>query len=170
MFRLLVFLVAFCTLSLNAMASVNINSAAVAELQTLPGIGPSKASAIIDYRTQNGPFLTVDDLDNVPGIGPATLGNLRSLVSTDGTTTTAATGAPSTLSDTSPLASTAIVNVNTATADELVALPGIGPSKASAIVADRTENGPFTACSDLSRVRGIGPATVANISPSCEVQ
>jgi comEA protein len=56
---------------------ININTATQAELESLTGIGPTKAKAIIDYRSQNGPFVTVDDLDKVKGIGPATLAKIR---------------------------------------------------------------------------------------------
>lgn len=52
---------------------ININTASSAELEMLSGIGPVKAQAIIDYRSINGPFRTVDELLDVPGIGPATL-------------------------------------------------------------------------------------------------
>ncbi|MCB1866308.1 MAG: helix-hairpin-helix domain-containing protein [Chromatiales bacterium] len=53
------------------------------------------------------------------------------------------------------------VNINTAAADELdQSLIGVGPSKAAAIVADRQANGPFASADDLTRVKGIGPATV----------
>lgn len=62
---------------------INVNTADSATLQTLPGIGPAKASAIIDYRTQYGAFTSVDQLTDVPGIGPATLGSIRSLVTVE---------------------------------------------------------------------------------------
>jgi competence protein ComEA len=52
-----------------ALAAVNLNSATKDELVALPGIGPSKAQAIIDYRTQNGPFRSVDEVRKVRGIG-----------------------------------------------------------------------------------------------------
>ncbi len=53
---------------------VDINAASAAELaEGLVGIGPSKAEAIVDYRTENGPFESVDDLVLVKGIGPATI-------------------------------------------------------------------------------------------------
>lgn len=59
---------------------VNINTATLAELDTLPGIGPVYAQAIINYRTQNGPFVRVDDLVKIKGIGPKTLEKLRPLI------------------------------------------------------------------------------------------
>jgi competence protein ComEA len=59
---------------------VNVNTADAAQLETLPGIGPVLAQQIIDYRTQNGPFATVDSLLDVSGIGPATLDEIRALV------------------------------------------------------------------------------------------
>lgn len=67
--------------ALNAFAAVNINTAAKEELQTLSGIGPEKAEAIIDYRTKNGPFQTVDDLAKVRGFGEKTVEKLRSDIS-----------------------------------------------------------------------------------------
>ena len=59
---------------------VNINTASLAELQTLNGIGPVRAQAIVDYRDTNGPFRTVDELVDVPGIGPATLAAIIDLI------------------------------------------------------------------------------------------
>jgi competence protein ComEA len=59
---------------------VNVNSATAAELETLPGIGEVTAQAIIDYRTENGPFASVDELLDVTGIGDVTLENIRELV------------------------------------------------------------------------------------------
>lgn len=63
---------------------VNINTADAALLDTLPGIGPTTAQRIIDYRTENGPFAQVDDLVKVPGIGPTTLEALRPLITVGG--------------------------------------------------------------------------------------
>ena len=59
---------------------ININTASAAELDLLEGIGPVKAQAIIDYRNEHGFFRTVDELINVPGIGPATLEAIRDQV------------------------------------------------------------------------------------------
>jgi competence protein ComEA len=59
---------------------VNINTASVEELDTLPGIGPTTAQKIIEYRDANGPFSVIEDIQNVSGIGPATFENIRDLI------------------------------------------------------------------------------------------
>jgi len=56
---------------------VNINTADEPTLETLNGVGPALAAAIIQFRTDQGPFTSVDQLDEVSGIGPATLEKLR---------------------------------------------------------------------------------------------
>ncbi|MCL2297253.1 MAG: helix-hairpin-helix domain-containing protein [Proteobacteria bacterium] len=74
----------FALFSLSAFAAVDINTATKEELQTLSGIGPEKAQAIIDYRTQNGPFKTTGDLQNVKGIGEKTLEKLGDSITVSG--------------------------------------------------------------------------------------
>lgn len=59
---------------------VNLNTADAAELQTLPKVGPVLAESIIAWREEHGGFQSVDELDQVSGIGPATLEKLRPLV------------------------------------------------------------------------------------------
>lgn len=55
------------------------------------------------------------------------------------------------------------INVNTADAELLTELPGIGPSRAQAIIEDREANGDYESANDLTRVSGIGPATVERL-------
>jgi competence protein ComEA len=61
-------------------AAVNLNTADVPTLETIPGIGPVLAAAIVAHRDENGPFPSVDALLDVSGIGPATLESMRSYV------------------------------------------------------------------------------------------
>jgi competence protein ComEA len=59
---------------------INVNTATPTELEELPDVGEVIAQAIVDYRTENGPFTSVDQLLDVSGIGDATLENIRELV------------------------------------------------------------------------------------------
>lgn len=63
-----------------ATGPVSLSSATLEELDALPGVGPITAQKILDYRTEHGPFGSVDDLDAVPGIGPTRIEQLRDLV------------------------------------------------------------------------------------------
>lgn len=62
--------------------TLNINTAGLAALEELPGIGPALAQRIIDYRQAHGPFSQVDDLQAVEGIGPSILDEIRDLITT----------------------------------------------------------------------------------------
>lgn len=81
--HLLIFLALF---SFNVFASpVNINKADAKTIASaLKGIGPAKADAIVKYRTKNGPFKSINDLQNVPGIGEKILRNIASDVGLSG--------------------------------------------------------------------------------------
>lgn len=78
MFRVLLCLFLF---SANiALAAVNLNTATVEELQSLKGVGPAKAKAIVEYRKKNGNFKSVNDLNNVSGFGDKTVAALKNEV------------------------------------------------------------------------------------------
>lgn len=62
---------------------ININTATQAELEELPGIGPSIAARIIEYREQNGPFSKAADIVRVSGIGPSTYGKIKDRITTE---------------------------------------------------------------------------------------
>ncbi|MDP2777408.1 MAG: helix-hairpin-helix domain-containing protein, partial [Anaerolineales bacterium] len=59
---------------------ININTAALEDLDSLPGIGPTNAQRIIDYRTENGPFSTIEEIMDVSGVGPATFDEIKDLI------------------------------------------------------------------------------------------
>jgi competence protein ComEA len=65
---------------LGALNLVNINTASQAELELLPGIGPKTAQKIIEFREINGPFLSIEAILDVPGIGEKTLSEIRDLI------------------------------------------------------------------------------------------
>lgn len=64
----------------SASGLININTAGASELDQLPGIGPSYAERIIEYREKNGPFSSIEELDEVKGIGSKKIEELKSLV------------------------------------------------------------------------------------------
>ncbi|WP_363278143.1 helix-hairpin-helix domain-containing protein [Nitrosomonas sp.] len=76
----LVFLV-FFGINFSVLAGMDINTASQADLESVKGLGPVKAKAIIEYRDQHGAFKSVEDLANVKGIGPGTLKQLGDQVS-----------------------------------------------------------------------------------------
>jgi competence protein ComEA len=63
-----------------SLGRININTATVEELDTLPGIGETTAQAIVEYRIANGPFQTIEDIINVPGVGPSTFEAIMNLI------------------------------------------------------------------------------------------
>jgi competence protein ComEA len=64
-------------------ALVNINTASVPELETLPGIGPTLAQAIVDHRAQHGPFAAVEDILDVSGIGPTRFAQIKDRITVE---------------------------------------------------------------------------------------
>ncbi len=77
MVKIFLALILFSTLLFSA---INVNKANLAQLQTLNGIGPTKAQEIINYRKSHGGFKTVEELVNVKGIGPKTLMKMKTQV------------------------------------------------------------------------------------------
>lgn len=70
--------------SFSAYAAINLNTASRSQLESIKGIGPSKAQAIIDYRKKHGDFRSITALEKVNGIGPETLKNIRKKVTVSG--------------------------------------------------------------------------------------
>lgn len=128
---------------------IDPNFADAAELRRLPGIGPAKAGAIVAERRASGPFGSLEDLGRVPGLGATTIARLAPHL--------ALSPGPPGPGPPEPL------DLNRADAAALSALPGIGPTLADRIVAERRSRGHYRAVEELLEVPGIGPATLEKI-------
>ena len=84
--KLLLAFITFVISTSIAMATVNLNTATKDDLDKVTGIGPVKAQSIIDYRKKNGPFKSVDELENVKGFGSKSVKKVRSELTVDGVT------------------------------------------------------------------------------------
>lgn len=132
---------------------IDLNKATAADLEGLPGIGPEKAKLIVDHRAKYGAFASIDALDDVQGIGPATIENVRQFLRV--------------VARPLPKGPPLRIDINKATVEQLIELPGITLDRARAIADERLTRGPFATCGDLTRVLGIGPATVASLQERC---
>jgi competence ComEA-like helix-hairpin-helix protein len=164
---------------------IDPNTASARELERLPRVGPALAERIVVARDQ-APFRSADELRRVAGIGAAMAESLAPYLALPATASTApgtaftAPGGPISARGTaitapgtaavapgSPaaLAAGGTISINTASAAELVALPGIGPALAARIVAYRDTVGWFRNADDVQKVPGIGPALRQRLAP-----
>ena len=147
---------------------VDINTAVSEDLVTLPGIGPSKAAAIVSYRDNNGRFTSVDNLTNVPGIGSITLEKLRPFL-VAGESVAPPSKTASSKESTKSSSDEPRVNINTSDENTLTTLKGVGPKTAARIVAYREMHGPFLSKQALTEVKGIGAKTLEKLRSRIEV-
>ena len=147
---------------LQAGETIDPNDAAAEELDRLPGVGPATADAIVAARARGVVFRRPEDLQRVRGLGPASIDRLRAFLDLSeppaGNRRPVAPARERSQGRSGPTPET-LLNVNRASAEELVQLPGIGPVIAARLVEERGK-GAFSSLDDLTRVRGIGPATV----------
>ncbi len=152
---------------------IDVNAATAEELDLVPGIGPALAGRIIDYRTAHGRFESVAALEAVRGIGPQSLANMAPfLIAGSGRPVPlAAPVAPAaSVASVAPAAARPQINLNTATAEELTALDGIGPALAQRIVEYREAYGLFRTVEDVTNVRGIGPVKLEALAGQATVE
>ncbi len=130
---------------------LNVNKASAKDFEKLPGLGPTKVKAIMEYRRKYGPFKTPTDFLKVKGIGKATLKKLSKFLTGFSTSVSLHNS------------SNGLVDINSANAQEIASLPFIGPVKAKSIVEYRNSHGPFRSVEDLKKVKGIGTKTLDKI-------
>jgi competence protein ComEA len=123
-------------------AKIDINTAPMVQLNSVKGIGKSRAEAIVRYRDKNGPVTSLDDLDRVPHIGDMPPDELEQ-VKAHFIVRLAADMAPPTAPETEK------VDVNVANVEELRAVEGIGSDRAQEIIQYREENGPIRDLAEL---------------------
>lgn len=138
------------------------NSASAVELDRLPGVGPALAERIVEARSE-GRFQWASDLARVPGVGERTAERLAPFLDLP----MAVEGG---MAGVMPAGRRAPLELNSADAGTLMALPGVGPVLAARIVAHREREGPFMAVDSLLSVSGIGPATLDRIRPLVRVR
>jgi competence protein ComEA len=142
---------------------VDLNTAEVAALEQLPGIGPATAKAIVDGR----PWKSVDELDKIKGLGKARIAALQNLVTfgdepipATAKTASRRAAAPKVAESKSEMPKETLagkVNLNTADTAALEGLPGVGPATAKAIIDGR----PWKSVDDLAKIRGLGANRMA---------
>lgn len=137
---------------LNPGERIDVDRASAAELTRLPRVGPGIAARIVADREVGGPFGSLEGLDRVVGVGATLLDAVAPFAEFSGVVR---------VQRSSP--KEIRIRINSATVEQLTALPGIGSVKAEAIVADRLLNGRYLKLEDLVRVRGIGVATVERL-------
>jgi competence protein ComEA len=136
---------------LGANERIDVDRATAEELLRLPRIGPALATRIVENRTAEGLFGSLEGLERVSGIGPSAIEGLARHVTFSGR------------NDAAIVIREQSIDLNRASQEELAGLPGIGPSKAAAILVYRKLHGPFKRVEELLGVPGIGPKTIDQV-------
>lgn len=152
---------------------VELNRASSGELQQLPGVGPKTADAIRNRRETIGDFQHPSNVTSVKGIGNAKRAKLEPWIDVEASCEESETvdsfpSQPRGVADNVPSKTKPLpvqpLDINTATAEELRTLPGIGPIISQRIVVERSKQS-FAQIDDLRRVSGIGPKTLEKVRP-----
>ena len=152
------------TTTIAFMGTVNLNTATVQELMQIEGIGAKTAQNIIDYREEIGQYTFLEQLLDVDGIGEKKLDAWKPYLMLDefnATSTTTSTTTSTAVQTTSTTVFSGVLNLNTATKEELMLISGIGEVTAGKIVEYRERIGKFTSLDQLMEIDGIGEKKLA---------
>ncbi|XP_075442735.1 endonuclease/exonuclease/phosphatase family domain-containing protein 1 isoform X2 [Ascaphus truei] len=151
---------------------LNINTATEEELMTLPGVTRQVAQNIVEYREYIGGFKKVEDLALVSGVGAAKLEQVKFEICVTSKSGSAQHSPNSLRRDMDHVQhlSSARVNINTATAGQLMSLRGLTDEMAQGIVQYRSQHGPFKSIEDLVRVVSISPCLLDKVRHQVFVQ
>lgn len=150
----------------------DLNKVSRSELIALPGIGPSMAESILAFREEKGSCSSLDELDQVPGIGASKMQLLKKYLYVQPADDVTPTPTPTQISpvpiETTPFPSDSSttdtrLDLNTSTLEQLMTLPGIGAVYAQRILQHRQKIGRFQNWNDLLEVPGIGAKRLENL-------
>uniref|UniRef100_A0A6B2EB28 Putative endonuclease/exonuclease/phosphatase family domain-containing protein 1 n=1 Tax=Phlebotomus kandelakii TaxID=1109342 RepID=A0A6B2EB28_9DIPT len=163
---------AFAAPHMGSLETLNINSATVEQLMTLPGVNRRVAQCIVDHRAAiGGQFQRIDDLALVSGMGAVKLEQIRPEIcvrrkqgSLQGSSLSSRTPSmESLLSEPSLPTRPGLLNVNTATVFQLQQVSGLNQELAAKVVEYRKRKGPFKSLDDMARVKGLSPGRLGAI-------
>ena len=143
---------------------LNPNTASAEELERLPGIGEVTAERIVSYRQAHGAFTQLSDLLKVKGIGQATYREIAAYLTLEvlpSAEETTSSGTEQAGTDTPDESSGFPIDLNAATASDLIRVPGIGEATARSILDYREQLGRFDSLEQLLNVKGIGEKKLA---------
>ncbi|MBN2694824.1 helix-hairpin-helix domain-containing protein [bacterium] len=161
-------------ISIFLFAKVNINTADLKGLTKIKGVGKATAQKIVDYRTKNGPFKSIEELMKVKGIGKKTFEKIKNDIeisvdsSSDSTEDVKTAPIKDEKAEKSSNSSN-LIDINSASLKELTKLKGVGKKTAEKIVNYREKNGAFKSINDLTKVKGVSKKLFAKIKDKITV-